>query len=37
MYTVFLKTTNPGQPLPYPAIDMAFNSLYDFAKHLQLT
>jgi D-glycero-D-manno-heptose 1,7-bisphosphate phosphatase len=36
MYTVFLKTTNPGQPLPHPAIDMAFNSLDEFAKHLQL-
>jgi D-glycero-D-manno-heptose 1,7-bisphosphate phosphatase len=36
MYTVFLKTTNPDQPLPHPAIDMAFNSLDEFAKHLQL-
>jgi D-glycero-D-manno-heptose 1,7-bisphosphate phosphatase len=35
MYTVFLRTTNPGQPLPHPAIDMAFNSLADFAKHLR--
>jgi D-glycero-D-manno-heptose 1,7-bisphosphate phosphatase len=35
MYTVFLKTTNPEQPLPNPSIDLAFNSLYDFAKHLQ--
>ena len=35
MYTVFLKTTNPEQPLPHTSIDMAFNSLYDFAKHLQ--
>ncbi len=36
MYTVFLKTTNPEQELPHPAIDVAFNSLYEFAKHLQL-
>lgn len=37
MYTVFLTTTNPEQELPHPAIDMAFSSLYDFAKHLQLS
>jgi D-glycero-D-manno-heptose 1,7-bisphosphate phosphatase len=36
MYTVYLRTTHPGQPLPHPAIDLAFNSLYDFAKHLHL-
>jgi D-glycero-D-manno-heptose 1,7-bisphosphate phosphatase len=36
MYTVFLTTTNPEQELPHPAIDVAFNSLYEFAKHLQL-
>jgi histidinol-phosphate phosphatase family protein len=35
MHTVYLRTTNPGQPLPHPAIDMAFNSLADFAKHLR--
>lgn len=35
MVTVFLKTTHPDQPLPHPAIDLSFNSLYDFAKHLQ--
>ncbi|HEY4112112.1 HAD-IIIA family hydrolase [Puia sp.] len=34
MYTVFLSTTNPDQPLPHPSIDLAFNSLADFAKHL---
>lgn len=34
MYAVFLTTTQPDQPLPHPAIDLAFNSLYDFAKHL---
>jgi len=36
MYTVFLKTTDPEQTLPHPAIDMAFNSLDELAKHLQL-
>jgi histidinol-phosphate phosphatase family protein len=36
MYTVFLTTTDPDQPLPHDAIDLAFNSLYDFVKHLQL-
>jgi D-glycero-D-manno-heptose 1,7-bisphosphate phosphatase len=35
MYTVFLRTTSPDQPLPHVSIDLAFNSLYDFAKHLQ--
>ena len=35
MYTVFLTTTRPDQPLPHPDIDLAFNSLYDFAKHLR--
>lgn len=35
MYTVFLKTTSPDQPLPHASIDLAFNSLYDFAKHLR--
>ncbi|MHA4811227.1 HAD-IIIA family hydrolase [Flavitalea flava] len=34
MHTVFLKTTNPGQSLPHPAIDLAFDSLLDFAKAL---
>ena len=36
MYTAFVRTTNPEQPLPHPAIDMAFESLADFAKHLLL-
>lgn len=36
MHTIFLRTTKPGQLLPHPAIDMTFNSLYDFAKALQL-
>jgi histidinol-phosphate phosphatase family protein len=36
MYTVFVRTTKPGQTSPHPSIDMIFNSLYDFAKALQL-
>jgi histidinol-phosphate phosphatase family protein len=36
MYTVFLTTTRPDQPLPHPAIDLAFSSLHDFVKHLHL-
>jgi D-glycero-D-manno-heptose 1,7-bisphosphate phosphatase len=35
MYTVFLRTTRPDQPLPHPLIDLSYNSLYDFAKALQ--
>ena len=34
MYTIFLKTTIPDVELPHPAIDLAFNSLPDFAKAL---
>ena len=34
IYTVFVKTTNPDHPLPYPDIDLAFDSLLDFAKAL---
>jgi D-glycero-alpha-D-manno-heptose 1-phosphate guanylyltransferase len=34
MYTIFLKTTIPDIELPHPAIDLAFNSLSDFAKAL---
>lgn len=34
MYTVFLKTTQPGILLPHPAIDLAYDTLYDFAKAL---
>lgn len=34
VFTVFVKTTNPGQPFPHPDIDMAFPSLYDFASAL---
>jgi len=36
IHTVFVKTTHPDQPIPDPAIDLAFNSLPDFAKALQL-
>ncbi len=36
MHTVFLTTTSPGQPLPDPCIDVAYPSLYEFAKHLHL-
>ena len=32
MFTVFVKTTNPDQPLPHPDIDLAFSSLFDFAN-----
>lgn len=35
IHTVFVKTTNPEQALPHPAIDLAFNSLPDFTKALQ--
>ena len=34
MYTIFLKTTIADIELPHPAIDLAFNSLPDFAKAL---
>jgi histidinol phosphatase-like enzyme len=33
-YTIYLKTTHPEQPLPHPDIDLAFDSLIDFAKAL---
>jgi histidinol-phosphate phosphatase family protein len=32
MHTVFLRTTHPGQQLPHPAIDLAFDTLPDLAK-----
>jgi histidinol phosphatase-like enzyme len=35
IYTVFVKTTHPDVALPHPAIDLAFNTLPDFAKALQ--
>lgn len=34
MFTVFVRTTNPDQDFPHPAIDMIFPSLYDFATAL---
>jgi len=34
MFTVFVKTTNPDQPFPHRDIDLAFNSLFDFASAL---
>ena len=34
MYTVFVKSTRPNQPLPHPDIDLAFDSLSDFVKAL---
>jgi D-glycero-alpha-D-manno-heptose 1-phosphate guanylyltransferase len=33
-YTVYLRTTHPDQPMPHPDIDLAFDSLVDFAKAL---
>lgn len=33
-YTVYLKTTHPEQPLPHIDIDLAYDSLIDFAKAL---
>ncbi|MBS1621481.1 MAG: HAD-IIIA family hydrolase [Bacteroidetes bacterium] len=33
-FTVFLRTTKPEHPLPHPNIDLAFDSLPDFAKAL---
>lgn len=32
MYTVFVRTTAPDTPFPHPDIDMAVDSLADFAK-----
>jgi D-glycero-alpha-D-manno-heptose 1-phosphate guanylyltransferase len=34
MHTAFVRTTNPYLPLPHPDIDIAFDSLSDFAKAL---
>ena len=31
MYTVFVRTTNPGQSFPHPDIDLSFPSLSEFA------
>jgi D-glycero-D-manno-heptose 1,7-bisphosphate phosphatase len=35
MHTVFIKTTRPQQEIPHTAIDLAFDSLPDFAKALR--
>jgi D-glycero-D-manno-heptose 1,7-bisphosphate phosphatase len=35
MFTVFIRSTHPDQPLPHPSIDLDFESLPDFAKALQ--
>jgi D-glycero-D-manno-heptose 1,7-bisphosphate phosphatase len=35
IHTVFVKTTQPQVVIPHPAIDLAFNSLPDFAKALR--
>jgi D-glycero-alpha-D-manno-heptose 1-phosphate guanylyltransferase len=35
MHTAFVKTTHPELTLPHPDIDLAFDSLSDFAKALQ--
>ena len=37
MHTVYVKTTDPNQPLPHPLIDLAFDDLPGFAKALQNT
>lgn len=34
MYTVFLRTTNPDTPFPHSDIDLAYDSLIEFAKAL---
>lgn len=34
VYTVFVRTTNPGQQFPHPDIDLVFDDLADFAKAL---
>lgn len=34
MFTVFVATTHPETPFPHPAIDLRFDSLFDFAKYL---
>ena len=35
MHTVFVKTTNPGLPLPDPSIDLACENLVEFADILR--
>jgi histidinol phosphatase-like enzyme len=34
IHTVFLRTTNPQTPFPHQDIDLAYDSLLDFAKAL---
>jgi histidinol-phosphate phosphatase family protein len=34
MHTVYIQTTHPDQPLPHPAIDLAFKGLLNFAEAL---
>ena len=34
VYTVFVKTTIPGQAFPHPDIDLIFPSLLDFSRAL---
>lgn len=34
VYSVFVTTTNPGQPFPHPDIDLRFSSLPDFVNSL---
>ena len=35
MFTVFIRSTNPDQSFPHPDIDLAFDSLIDFALSLK--
>lgn len=34
IYTIFIRSTRPHQEFPHPEIDLAFNSLNDFANTL---
>jgi HAD superfamily hydrolase (TIGR01662 family) len=34
MYTVYLTTTHPDQPLPHPDIDLSFDTLLSLARFL---
>lgn len=36
MHTVFLKTTQPDLLLPHPSIDIAYNSLLNFAEAINI-
>ncbi len=35
IYTIYVKTTDPDIILPHPAIDLAFNDLADFSRHIK--